>query len=152
MTPPAAEHIHSLEIPLAGYSLLIPSASIAEVANPTEMYPVPGAAAWVIGVIGWRAQAVPIVAFEALIGGAVPEVSAESKIVVFYPFSGRRDRGFYALLSLAEPRPQVVSAGSIEPEDPAQLPDTPLIGAGVKIKGRTLFIPDFDALQRAFYP
>lgn len=150
--PTAAERIHGLEIPLAGSALLVPSAAVAEVANLSDMFPVPGAPAWVLGVIGWRSQAVPVVSFEALIGNTAPAVSPGSRIVIFYPFPGRRHRGFYGLLTSSEPRPQPVSSASVEPEDPDRLPPTPLIAAGVKIKGRTLFIPDFDALQRVFYP
>lgn len=148
----ADERIHSLEIPLAGASLLVPSAAVAEVTNPAELHPVPGAPPWVLGVIGWRSQPVPVISFEALIGQPVPALSEDSKIVVFYPLAGPRSGEFYAMLSLAEPRPQPITSKSIEPEDPARLPDTPLIAAGVRIKGRALYIPDFDALRRAFFP
>src|SRR5690606_2026145 len=60
--------IHSLEIPLVGFSLLVPSAVVAEVANPGALYPVPRAPAWLLGVMAWRAQPVPLVSFEALTG------------------------------------------------------------------------------------
>jgi chemosensory pili system protein ChpC len=151
-TAAADERIHSLEIPLAGASLLVPSAAVAEVTNPTEVHPLPGAPAWVLGVIGWRSQPVPVISFEALIGKPVPPLSDDAKIVVFYPLAGPRDGEFYAMLAIAEPRPQPITSKSIETEDPARLPDTPLIAAGVRIKGRTLYIPDFDALRRTFFP
>lgn len=147
-----AERIHSLEIPLAEGALLVPSAAVAEVANPTELHPLPGTPRWVLGVVGWRSQAVSVVSFEALLGRAPSFVTPASKIVVFYPLAGRRETEFYALLSSSEPRPQTVTSGAIEEEDPARLPDTPLIAAGVRLKDRTLYIPDFDALRRAFYP
>lgn len=152
MRTAAEERIHSLEIPLAGASLLVPSAAVAEVTSPTDLHRLPGAPAWVLGVMGWRSQPVPVISFEALIGQPIPPLSDNAKIVVLYPLSGPRDREFYAVLSLAEPRPQPVTSASIETEDPARLPDTPLIAAGVRIKGRTLYIPDFDALRRAFFP
>ncbi len=148
----AEEHIHSLEIPLAEGSLLVPSAAVAEVANPTELFSLPGTPRWVLGVIGWRAQAVPVVSFEALMGRAASFVTPASKIVVFYPLAGRRENEFYALLSASEPRPQTVTPGAVQPQDPAQLPDTPLIAAGVRLKDRVLLIPDFDVLHRMFYP
>jgi chemosensory pili system protein ChpC len=150
--PLAEERIHSLEIPLKGSTLLVPSAAIAEVVNPTELFRVPGAPEWMLGVMGWRSQPVPVVSFEGLIGQPIPITEEGSKIVIFYPLSGPRDWEFYGLLSLAEPRPQPVTSALIEAEDPARLPDTVFIAAGVKIKGRLLFIPDFDALGRAFYP
>lgn len=146
------ERIHSLEIPLNGPSLLVPSAAVAEVINPTELSPVPGAPPWVLGVFGWRSHPVPVISFEALTGQPVPKPAAGSKLVIFYPITGARDSEFYAVLSLSEPRPQSITEDSIEPEDPERLPDTPYIAAGLKSKGRLLVIPDFEALGRAFYP
>ena len=150
--PRTGPRLHSLEVPLDGITLLVPSAAVAEVTNPFDLHPVPGAPAWLLGVIGWRAQAVPLISFEGMIGQAATSVQPSSKIVVFYPITGRRESDFYAILSASEPRPQSVSAATIETEDPTRIPDTPLIAAGVRIKGRTLLIPDFDALRAAFYP
>lgn len=148
----AENRIHSLEIPLAQGSLLVPSAAVAEVTNPTELFPIPGTPPWMLGVIGWRSQAVPVISFEALTGQAPSFVAPSSKMVVFYPLVGRRDGDFYAMLSSSEPRPQTITSGAIESEDPARLPDTPLVAAGIRMKDRTLFIPDFDVLRRLFYP
>lgn len=152
MSTVAEERIHSLEIPLLGTSLLVPSAAVAEVTNPIPLYAVPGAPRWVMGVMGWRSQPVPVVSFEGLMGREIPTVSEAAKMVVFYPLAGPRDWEFYALLAVSEPRPQPISPSLVQPADAGELPQTPYIAAGVKIKGRLLFIPDFDALGKAFYP
>jgi chemosensory pili system protein ChpC len=144
--------IHSLEIPLNGVSLLLPSAAVAEVANPAPLSPLPMGPVWSIGILGWRAQAVPIISFEALLGHPVAAVGPTSRIVVMYPLRGGRAGGFFGFYAIAEPRPQPIIEGAVEPLDAASLPDTPLIGAGVKLKDKTLLIPDLDVLQRAFYP
>ena len=34
----------------------------------------------------------------------------------------------------------------------AELPDTPYIAAGLKVEERLMFIPDFEALKKVFYP
>lgn len=146
----AEERIHTLEIPLSGGSLLVPSAAVAEVMNPLPLIPVPGAPPWVLGAMGWRSHPVPVVSFEGLLGQPVPGITSLSKLVVFYPLAGPRNWEFYALLAAFEPRPQPVA--NIEAEDPARLPDTPFIAAGVKVKDRVLFIPDFEGLRSAFYP
>lgn len=148
----ADDRIHSLEIPLVGFSLLVPSAAIAEVTNPAPFTRVPGASPWFLGVMGWRNQAVPVVSFEALLGQPVPPIAAGAKVVVFYPMADPRDRGFYGVVALSEPRPQQVTSNLVKPEDPQRLPDTPFIAAGVRIKERALYIPDFEALRRTFYP
>lgn len=147
------DRIHSLEIPLHGLSLLLPSAAVAEVTNPPDrLCPVPSAPAWLLGVFGWRQQPVPVVSFEVLLGQPPKPATAGSRIVVLYPVRGPRDNEFFGLLSMAEPRPQPITEGAVEAEDSDKLPDTPFVAAGIKLKERVLLIPDFDALRRAFYP
>lgn len=146
------ERIHSLEIPLAGLSLLLPSAAIAEVTSCVELGPVPGGPPWVLGVFGWRTQAVPVVSFEALLGRPATGPSGSSKLVVFYPLSGRQPWEFFALLSSSEPRPRAIDTGTAVAAEPAELPNTPYIAAGLRAEGGVLAIPDLDALKTAFYP
>ncbi|MBI3900376.1 MAG: chemotaxis protein CheW [Gammaproteobacteria bacterium] len=146
------ERIHSLEIPLKGISLLLPSAAVAEVTNPAALSPVPGGPPWLLGVFGWRLQTVPIVSLEVLMGQTVASHVEGAKIVVFYPLRGAKDMEFFGLLSAGEPRPQSITAESIESLDNDALLDSPFIASGLKLKERTLLIPDFDALRKAFYP
>lgn len=152
MKPRARERLHTLEIPINGRALLVPSAAVAEVTTMHALAPLPGAPAWVIGVLGWRSHAVPVVSFEALCGGPVARPEHGSKIVVFYPLAGRRDWEFFGLLTQAEPRPQPVDAGAAIAAEPSELPDTRYIAAGLKTEGRLLVIPDFEAVKTAFYP
>lgn len=148
----ARERIHSLEIPLDKLSLIVPSASVAEVITAVPLAPLPGGPAWMAGILGWRMHAVPVVSFEALCGGALAKPVATSKIVVFYPLAGRGDWEFFGVLTQAEPRPQPVDAGLAIAAEPSELPDTPYIAAGLKAEGRLLVIPDMAALKTAFYP
>ena len=152
MKPRLRERIHTLEIPIGGLSLLVPSAAVAEVITASALAPLPGAPVWVVGVLGWRLHAVPVVSFEALSGGDVMSACSASKIVVFYPLSGRNEWEFFGLLTQAEPRPQPVDAGAAISAEPSELPETPYIAAGLKAEGRLLAIPDFEALKAAFYP
>lgn len=152
MSARGVERIHSLEIPLVGFSLLLPSAAVAEVANPARLHPVPRTPAWLLGVMSWRSQPVPVVSFEALTGRPLAEVSPSSRIIVFYPLSGAPVSAFCGIPSAIEPRPQLVTADTLQTEDPRELPDTPLIAAGVRIKGRLMLIPDLEALSAVFYP
>jgi chemosensory pili system protein ChpC len=143
--------LHSLEIPLEGVTLIVPSAAVAEVINPIHMTPVPFSEPWLKGVIGWRTLAVPVVCLEVLLGAAAPVDIASGKIVIFYPLNGRKDWEFYALLATAEPRPQVLD-GSQPAAERSELPDSPYIAAGLKINDRVMLIPDPDALKKTFYP
>ncbi|HYA39136.1 MAG TPA: chemotaxis protein CheW [Candidatus Methylomirabilis sp.] len=147
----AGPRLHALEVPLEGMSLLIPSASVAEVVNLSTLTAVPFSEPWLLGVIGWRTLAVPVVSFEALLGAPTPGGRAGGKILIFYPMSGRKDWEFYGVLATAEPRPQALD-GSQPPVPEAGLPNSSYIASGLKIDNRSMFIPDLVALQKAFYP
>ena len=151
MKPRAQDRIHSLEIPLAETSLLVPSAAVAEVVTAGSLAPVPGSPHWLVGVLGWRLQAVPVISFEALMGAAATAPAEASKIVVFYPLPGRKPHEFFGVLTRSEPRPQSIDAVSAIAAEPDDLPDTPYLAAGLKTDGQLLAIPDFDALRALFY-
>ncbi len=148
----ALERIHALEIPLRDATLLMPSATVAEVVNVGEIVPIPLSPAWLLGAVPWRTLSVPVVSFEALMGGAVSAPAPGSKVVILYPLNGRRDWEFYGVLTHSEPHPQTVDSARGIAATNAELPDTPCIAAGLKLGGRLLVIPDLEALKKAFYP
>lgn len=143
--------LHSLEIPLEGAILLVPSAAVAEVINPITMAPVPFSQPWLKGAIGWRTLAVPVISFEMLLGAVAPAKPAASKIVIFYPLSGQKDWQFYAMFASAEPRPQTLDGSQAVVEN-SELPDSPYIAAGLKVDGKLMLIPDMEELRKVFYP
>jgi len=151
MKPRLSARLHTLELPLQSMPLLIPSAVVAEVINPSLVTPVPFGQPWLYGVIGWRTLVVPVVSFETLIGADAPEHGTASKIVIFYPMGGRRDWEFYGLLVASEPRPQILD-GSQPAAGQAELPDSPYIAAGIKLGDKVFAIPDLEAMKKTFYP
>jgi chemosensory pili system protein ChpC len=144
------DQIHALAIPTRAGSLLVPSATIAEVVNVSTLAPIPLGQVWLLGAISWRTMAVPVISIEALFGQAPLAANALSKAVVFYPLSGRAHWEYFAVLSSAEPRPQPLDASAIA-VPPAELPKS-YVAAGLKIGGQTMWIPDFEGLKQAFYP
>lgn len=146
------ERVHSLEIPLAQFSLIVPSATIAEVKNLNELAPIAGGASCVIGAFGWRMLAVPVVSFELLLGEGIRPPTHGSKIVIFYPLAGRREWEFFGILTASEPRPHAVDAAAMIAAEPDELPESEFVAAGIKIDGRLLAIPDLTALRGVLYP
>ena len=151
MPRPPKDQIHALAIPPRVGLLLVPSATIAEVVNVSALAPVALAPAWVLGVVGWRTLAVPVVSLEALFGKAPTRPGPTSKVVVFYPLAGRAEWEYFAVLSSAEPRPQPVDASAVT-LGASELPPSPYVAGGLKIGGQPLWIPNFEALKKAFYP
>lgn len=134
-----------------GITVIVPSAAVAEVINPIKIAPVPFSQTWMRGAVGWRTLAVPVVSFEALLGAPAAVTPAVGKIVILYPLGGRKDWEFFAFVATAEPRPQVLD-GSQPPAAAEELPKSPYVAAGLKLDGRLMLIPDFEAMKRAFYP
>lgn len=145
------QQIHTLEIPLQGTTLLIPSASVAEVINPVEVSAIPFSEPWLLGVIGWRSLAVPVVSLDLLMGKEAAAPRPGSKIVVLYPLSGRQKWEFFAVVAYAEPRPQSLN-GSETAASASDLPPAPFIAAGLKLGDKVMAIPDIEALKAVFYP
>jgi chemosensory pili system protein ChpC len=145
------DQIHALALPTRAGTLLVPSATIAEVVNISTLSPLPFAPPWVIGTIGWRSLAVPVVSFEAIMGGTPALPVAASKAVVFYPLNGRSQWEFFAVLSASEPRPQTVDSSAIALA-PSELPSSPYIAAGLKFDDQPMWIPSLDELKKIFYP
>ncbi|HKQ30586.1 MAG TPA: chemotaxis protein CheW [Burkholderiales bacterium] len=145
------DQIHALALPTRAGVLVVPSATIAEVVNVPMLSPLPLSPPWVIGTVGWRSLAVPVVSFEALLGGTPAQPMPASKAVVFYPLSGRSQWEFFALLSAAEPRPQAVDGAAVALAR-GEMPDSPYIAAGLKFNGQPMWIPNLDELNKSFYP
>ena len=60
------EEVYSLLIPFAGGKLILPRVSVAEVTGFLRPKPVRGAPDWLIGLISWQGQDIPLVSFEGL--------------------------------------------------------------------------------------
>lgn len=147
-----ADRIHTLEIPIRGLSLLLPSATIAEVVSAPELSPVPLSEPWLLGAIGWRTLGVPVISFEAVLGSAPSAPVVGSKVVILYPFPGRADWEFVGLLTASEPRPRSIDGAEVVSVDAADLPDSSYVASGMKHRGTLLAIPDLAALQKLLFP
>lgn len=142
--------IHTLVLPLSAYSLLLPSALIAEVVNAVELSSLPLAPPWMRGMMNWRSRPVPIVSFDYLLGHGMPPVNARSKIVVFYPLEGRNPWEFFGIVSSAEPQPRTFHdaealANVVENKNP-------YIAMAVQLDKLQVGIPDLGALKTLFFP
>ena len=141
--------IHTLIIPLGGLPLLVPSAIIAEVVNVPELLPVPFSPQWVLGAIGWRQRAVPVISFEALTGAEVNPPSLHSKVMIFFPLPGRKESEFFGILTSSEPQPRTVdnAEGLV-----TEAPESRYIATSLNFGDTVVGIPDMDVLKATFYP
>lgn len=142
--------IHTLVLPLSAYSLLIPSALIAEVVNVVELGSLPLAPPWQRGLMNWRSRPVPVISFDHLLGNGTPPVTPRSKIVVFYPLEGRNPWEFFGIVSSAEPQPRTFH----DAEALANVVEnnSPYIAMAIQLDKLQVGIPDLAALKDLFFP
>lgn len=150
----AREQVQTLLLPLQQAALLVPTALVAEVVNvDDDLQPLPGGADWMLGLLNWRARPVPVVSFEALLGGAAATRGRRSKIVVFYPLPGRKPHEYFGLLTAAEPQPrEFTDLETANLKGAAVESGNAYLAMSLRLDNLTAGIPDFDALGRLFYP
>lgn len=144
--------MHALILPTSRVPLLVPSTMTAEIMNVPKISPLPFAEPWVLGVIGWRKRAIPVVSFELMLGERVPPVMhPRCKVVVFQPLQGRSEWDFFGLMVSADPTPYTINdTTDLSPSDTPV--NSPIVGATVTIGRTAVVIPDLEAMQRMMYP
>ena len=98
-----------------------------------------------MGEVYWRGLQLPLLSFERLLGGPVPGMGAESRILVFNTLQEGLALDFYAVLIQGIPRPLTLDASLLR----ADLQQTTVWDMDVvQLDGHVLFIPDLQALER----
>ncbi len=152
MKAKAQQRVHLLEIPTGRFPLLVPSATVAEVINITELTPLPFSQPWILGVLGWRTKPIPVISFEALLAKTPATPGPRSRVIVFYPLRGRGSDEFFGMFSAREPQPHIIDNSAELVHSPVGAVDSPYVAATVRLREKTLLIPSLDALKAVFYP
>jgi chemosensory pili system protein ChpC len=149
MTPSgtaAAEEIYCLLVPLSEDRLLLPRACVAEVINYQAPTPMEGAPPWYLGTVAWGGRRVPLVAFEATLGKALPRASGRTRIVVMQGLTGRTG-GHFCVLTQGFPQLVRLTPEVIHADDSRSFNErVPVIGQ-VRMMNETPLIPDFERLE-----
>lgn len=143
----AVTEVRCLHIPIAGGFLLLPNTAVAEVAPLEEIRELPlegDRPDWLLGGVLWRTLLVPVVSYEAALGGTAPETGTGTRVVVFNSLSGKPGLPFFAALAQGIPRLIRVSEENLSGEDAG----LPLVKASIDYHGERGLIPDLDALER----
>lgn len=139
--------LHAVLIQTRDELLLLPNSAVAEVTTlerferPEEQAP-----PW---LAGWHATAerrVPVLAVEALHGGARPALSRRSRLVIVHPLAGAAHAGPYALLAKQQPHLLTVDRAGLQPlgTEPG-----PLGLARVRVGEQDALVADLDMIESA---
>lgn len=140
-----SEQLHTLLIPLAGASLLLPNTAVAEVVNYQAPDRVADAPEWLLGLLTWRDRRIPVVGFEALAGAGAPQAVRQSRIAVLNTLNGDSALPYVAVLTQGIPQLRALDAEALEGE----VTPRGVVHARVRIRGtETALIPNLDELER----
>lgn len=148
MKQAVVSEVRSVLIPLANRQLLLPNAVVAEVIGYQEADPVEGQPTWFLGNMAWRGVLIPVVSFEALLGGEVATPGHRGRIAIMNALGGNPRLSHFGVVVQAIPSLVRVSADNVLPlpEDADQ--GDPLIRQGVEIDLSPAYIPDLDEAER----
>jgi len=140
--------ISSMLLLLEDRYLLLPGVAVAEIVTfvPPETEHNEETPPWFLGYIYWRNQRVPLISYEAMMGGAAPQISGRCRIAVMNNTGLSHQLPFFALLLQATPR-----LLRLAPED-ISINDEKIISFGekmyVQVVGEEAIVPDVVFMER----
>ncbi len=141
--------VDALLLPVIGAPLLVPMAAIAEIipARGLTLTTHPGNPAWLYGWFSWRDQHIPLMSYEAAVGGVPATLEDTDRIAICNAVADATERGFYALVIQDLPSPVRLSE-----EDAffAVREAAPGVGvlSEVSLEAERVCIPDLDYLEK----
>ena len=142
----AAMDIPSLIIPMSEHAMLAPTVSIAEIVGYSRPERVEDAPDWLLGIIEWRKQKLPLISLEALRGEAIGDVGQRTRIAVFNNTGVNDDLPFFAIQTQGIPRLSRVLASIIHEVEGVNV--RPFERIRVDLEGEICSIPDVGALEQ----
>lgn len=137
--------VRCLIIPADPGFMVIPSAAVAEIV-PLSLGDTK-AEGNLLGNMAWRGVEVPVYSMEGMAGLSVPEFGKRSKALVFYPWKGEEKNKFFAIATMYDPRPRLLSGDDIKVNEEGH-GDNDFISASFLYDGELAVIPDLKEISR----
>ncbi|HEB58199.1 MAG TPA: chemotaxis protein CheW [Gammaproteobacteria bacterium] len=141
-----ADVINCLLIPIRNEQILLPNTAIAEVISWQKPEPTQDGPEWFLGMMNWRDYRVPVISFEAAIGGQVAPPSPRSRIVVLNTLNGNTNLPYIGLLSQGIPHLQVVGINAVMPNNDITVP-SPTVASYALLGNQPVMVPNIDDLE-----
>ncbi len=145
MVDKTIQPVRCLIVPSDPGFLVIPSAAVAEIV-PLVLNE-DTAKGNMLGLMTWRGVQVPVYSMEVLAGLSIPVFGKRSKAFVFFPWKGMDKNTFFAIATLYDPRPKLLSSDDIKASDDDQ-PESAFIRASFRYDGEPALIPDLQAISQ----
>ncbi len=140
------QEVYSLLIPFAAGKMIVPRVSITEVTGFLRPKAVRNAPDWLLGLINWNNQEIPLISFEGMCGRKVPERANRTRIAVAHAIGEQINPALFAILTQGYPylvrvNPAVLS---VDPEN--DLSEGPVLNR-VRMANERPYIPDLEAIE-----
>lgn len=96
--------VDSLMVPIKEATLLLPVSAVSEVVEKLPVSAVESGHQWYLGTIQWREQDIPLVCYEALIGGELQSLTENARIAILKASGEKTKFGFYGVVTQGYPR------------------------------------------------
>jgi chemosensory pili system protein ChpC len=140
-----SDQLSTLLLPMDQGQLILPNVTVAEIIAFDEVAPVDGAPDWLLGMLEWRTQKVPLISFERINELPYASDSASRRIAVLNGVVDSARLPFCAMVTAGVPRgmrvqPAEVSEQEVAGHGPAEI-------ASVVVNGEAATIPNIDWIQ-----
>jgi len=141
------EELYAVLVSLAGDTLLLPNAAVAEVVSPERMTPADGGPAWLAGRVPYNARQLPVVHFEVLNGAGRPERTRRTRLAVVHAITDRVGAGQYAVVCQGYPHLVTLNRAALRKEPLVSTDRASVVLARVGIANTSALIPNLEAIE-----
>lgn len=143
----AALTVHSFTLPLNNMTLLLPSSVVAEVLDYREVASLAHMPDWLLGMLPWRGQNVPLFCFERLLGKESTGHTARTRYVVCNTLNGSSRVPFIAIQVDGMPHLHVVTNSTLSKDSQATV-NEPVVQAYLRLQGESVIVPNLDVMEK----
>lgn len=140
------EELYSLLVPLTDMRLIVPRVCVAEVTGLGQLQMLSDAPDWLVGMVGWKDNILPLLSFEAAVGGNSPDIGGRTRAVIFHAASMQHS-GFFAIMSQGLPQLVRINREVVEPDASEDLPESSPMICKIRMVNEYPVVPDLDRLE-----
>jgi len=141
------DQIYAVLMALDGDTLLLPNAAVIEVISRDTVRPVEDAPPWLIGNYETNGRRVPVVSFEVLNGGSLPEAARRSRVVLLHSFGRHLEAHAIGVLTQGYPHLVTLNRNAVSPSPLRDTDRSELVLSRVRIASQDAVIPDIETIE-----
>lgn len=139
--------IHAVMITVSGVRVLLPNATVAEIAPLAGVEKIDGAPSWLLGKLPWRERAIPLISFAQMTGANAQDEARQARVAVLKTLDDRDGTlSHIGLLVQGLPRLTTITPDLlVRTDDGGHL--SPGTSAHVLVRSDQAIIPDLDWIE-----